>query len=48
MKSRVIGLFVRRRAPESTPIDDEDRYREEVDRLLDKIFRESTESLTPK
>ncbi len=48
LRSRVVRLFVRGKAPESTPIDDEDKYRQEVDRLLDKIFRESTESLTPK
>ena len=30
----------------STQIDDDEKYREEVDRLLDKIFREGTQSLT--
>ena len=38
--------LVWRRPPTSVQIDNEEDYRLEVDRLLDKIFREGTQSLT--
>lgn len=46
IKARTRGFQGFTGAPKVTHIDDDAKYREEVDRLLDKIFREGTQSLT--